>query len=195
MASKSLWLGNLRRLDRHSPPDLPPQIKPESLTLEELRKLVVSAKRIRKHLLAGEVSYDLRQTVPIEDPFEGKGNLAHRDQWNDTIRLSPGGRFLFVLWEHNVTEGEDEEAWQAGVVDEDEFIPPPPPPDTQCERDGVLQIYDLHNDHRCICIWTYAGIHKNNTSFKILTFDFEMYGADGFRVAIGGRDQEASSKP
>lgn len=98
--TKSLWLYNLRNLDRLCSPNIPPHVDPVSLPYSVLRARVLEAIRWRKRVEHGEAHYQRHRRVNLAKGSEEVGVIQSREPKHDeTIKLSAGGRFLFVVME------------------------------------------------------------------------------------------------
>ena len=84
-------------LDHTSAPDIPPHVSIDNLSYEEVRSIVVDAVRSYVHAIAddGDVEYELRHRIMLEDA-PGSTTSIESPYRGDPMRLSPGGRYLFI---------------------------------------------------------------------------------------------------
>lgn len=108
-------------------------------------------------------AYELREKVPITRPAT--------DYWItwviERIRFSPGGRYLFLIWQG----------------DEAEWSEMPRTPGEGME----LQVLDLESSSAKQCVWSY----RFDTLFSEVQFDFEICGDGSIMLALCESDVDS----
>lgn len=96
-------------------------------------------------MVEGDAHYDLVKSIKMKDPFRGRGKMFGRTDVREdsTVKLTPGGRFLFVIHTDSCDDDEEREA---------------------------LQLYDLEKGGKCVWTFTPCGLIRS-FDFEMLPSD------------------------
>lgn len=108
LASRLVWLQQLRDLDQCRQPGLKPHVQVEAFSATDLRLLVVQAHRFYQNT-KGEAVYCTAPPAKASrvisvDLENSHGALGYIDHHQNAMALSPDGQYLFVRWSGHVLQ-------------------------------------------------------------------------------------------